>query len=370
MIGPTFVGLDIHRKTVVATVLDSQGEQIDQKTLGSSKDELRQFLAGFPGERRVAMEACAMWEAYFDAVLDSGAQAVLSNPWKTRLIAEATIKTDKVDSEALATLLRLNALPLSYAPPPGIRQLRHTVRDRLFYRRKMNSIKNHTYGQLIHRGVPYKEGCLNFISGRKEIRKLEIPAVDRALDTIEFLHERCKELDREIHAFFLTSQEAQLLESIPGIGELGAVTLTAFLCPIDRFPNVDKIASYAGLAPSTHQSGEFCYQGKLKKDCNHLLQSLLIELSWTHRQNEKRGDVAKVGNRVGRRRGKGKGTVAAAHKLLKICYAVLKRGTPYSLHAPERPAAMHLVRSPRTAAMQCVRGTALGSTAADRLLAH
>ena len=77
----TFVGLDIHRKSVVATVLDAEGNQLDQATLGPSQDELRQFLESLPGEdKRVAMEACSMWEFYFDVAESVGATTVLSNP--------------------------------------------------------------------------------------------------------------------------------------------------------------------------------------------------------------------------------------------------------------------------------------------------
>ena len=155
------------------------------------------------------------------------------------------------------------------------------------------------------------------------------------------------------------------------MGELAAVALAAYLCPIERFSTIDRLSSYVGLAPTTHQSGEFAYQGKLKWDSNELLQWLLIELSWTHRRKAPRGDVARVGARVSRRRGKGKGTVAAAHKLLKIIYAILKEKRAFRPHAPERPAAMRLVQNPdRVAAMQRVRRSALGPVAANSLPAH
>lgn len=62
------------------------------------------------------------------------------------MIAEATIKTDPVDPATLATLARLDAVPVAYAPPPEVRRLRHLVRDRLFYRKKMAMVMNHAYG--------------------------------------------------------------------------------------------------------------------------------------------------------------------------------------------------------------------------------
>ena len=367
----TYVGLDIHRKTVVATALSAEGTRIDQRTLGPSREELTRYLQELPGEdKRVVMEACTMWEPYFEAVEASGATASLSHPLKTRLIAEATIKTDTVDSAALANLLRLEAIPRAYAPPPELRRLRHLVRERLFFRRSAARMMNHIYAHWMHRGIPYETGCLRYAKGRKAAREGKIPEVDRALDTLDHLLTKVKELDREIHAVYVVSKEAQLLGTIPGLGEVVAVTLAAFLCPIERFANVEQVASYCGLVPTVHQSGESSYHGRLKRDCNHLLQSLLIEASWNHRRHAARGTVGRVAMRVSRRRGKGKGAVAAAHKLAKIAYAVLKRGTAYTPDAPERPAATRLAQNLRVAARVCGQGTALGPAAADRLLAQ
>lgn len=101
------------------------------------------------------------------------------------------------------------------------------------------------------------------MKGRWLARDFHLEPVDRALDTLEYMLDKSKGLDGQIHDAFLKSPEAQLLRTIPGVGELAAVTLVAFLCPITRFTNVDKISSYAGLVPTTHQSGDSCYHGKL-----------------------------------------------------------------------------------------------------------
>jgi transposase len=367
----TYVGLDIHRKSIVATALDPRGRTVGKAKLGPSPTELAAFLNGLPGTKHVVMEPCTIWEPLYESLERDGVETTLTNPLRTRLIADATIKTDRVDSQALATLLRLDAIPRIYVPDAEARGLRHLVRERLFYRQKVTALMNRTYAQLIRRGISYPDRALKTVSGRKRMRTLRLPDVDRALDTIEYLREKTKELDREVHSAYLRMPEAQWLKTIPGVGELAAVTLAVFLCPIERFPTIDRLSSYVGLAPSTHQSGDFCYQGKLKWDSNELLQWLLIELSWTHRQRAPRGTVAKLGARVSRRRGKGRGTVAAAHKLLKIVYAILKEKRAYLPHAPERPAAMQAVQDPtRVAAIQLVRGGALESIAANRLSAH
>src|SRR5271170_3111480 len=368
----TFVGLDVHRKSVVATAIDGTGQPVAQKKLGPNDSELTEFLEGLPGRKHVALEACAMWEHYFDAARASGAEVVLSNPYKTRLIAEATIKTDKVDSEALATLLRLNSLPTVYTPTPQLRALRLLVKDRVFFARKTHDLQNHIYYFLARRGIVYEDGVLRHRRRREKLREWGLPEVDRSLDALDHLQETVKTLERATHEAFLTSPEAQLLASIPGIGELTSVGLVAYLCPIERFSTIDQLSSYVGLAPTTYQSGDRLYHGHLKRDSNALVRWLLVEASWTHRLRARSSEVAKVGRRVGRRRGASKGAVAAAHKLLKIIFAILKERRPYLPHAPERTAAMQPVRDPPPgiAAMQRVRRAALGSSAADCLSAQ
>lgn len=339
MLRETIVGVDIHRKTAVVTALEPGGRVLAQRTLGSRPEEMREFLSSLPGSKRVVLEACTMWEPYFDTIQSTGAEVYLSHPNKTRLIAEASLKSDKVDSHALATLLRLDSIPLAYAPPEEIRALRVLVRERVFYSRRITSIKNHTYYHLMRHGVEYEDGILRHRRKREPLRDLKIPEVDRGMDELKALEERCKDLDRAIHHACLQSPEAQLLQTIPGVGELTALILVAFLHPIERFGSTDKLASYAGLAPTVSQSGERCYHGKLKRDSNPLVRWALVEATWAHRRFCKTSEITRTARRIGRRRGLQKGQIAGAHKLLKVVYAVLKRGTPYQPHAPERPAA-------------------------------
>lgn len=363
----TFVGLDVHRKSVVATAVDGQGHPVSQVTLGSSDRELVEFLGTLPSPLRVALEACSVWQHFYDAAESTGASVVLSNPLKTRLIAEANLKTDRVDSEALATLLRGNLLPLAYAPPPETRALRTLVRERLFYRRKATSIIVHTYAVLLQRGVEYDDRILARRRKRESLRELHLEEVDRALDALTHLDSTCDELDRRVHAAYLGSTDAQLLATIPGIGELTAVALTAWITPIERFSTAEKLVSYLGLCPTTHQSGESVYHGRLKRDSNELIRTLLVEASWTHRARVKRGTVAKKARRVGRRRGRTKGAVAGAHSLVKCIFAMLKRREPFNAQAPGPSTAVQRVRHPRMTALQCVQRTALESPTANSL---
>ena len=343
----TFVGLDVHRKLVVGTAVNALGKQIRQSSFGPTPKELKKFLSRLPKPTKVVLEATSVWERFYEAALSTGAEVVVSHPRTTRLIAEANIKTDKVDSAALANLLRLDALPLTYIPPPNIRALRKLYLERSFYTRTKSSVMRHAYSRLAESGIVYGKGALQHRPQREKLRRHRIREFDRAVDSLDDLERSCKELDAEVHIAFLGSDEAKLLKTIPGIGEVMAVGLAGFLCPIDRFPNVDKLTSYAGLCPTTHQSADTLYHGKLKPDVNRVLRSLLVAASWTHRIHAPKGDVAKLARRVVRRKGKMRGTVVGAHKLLRIIYAILKQRRAYLPHAPERSASEQALRVPR-----------------------
>lgn len=170
MLTATLVGLDIHRKSIVVTALNAEGDPLRSARLGSTTAELLAFLETLPGPQHVVMEPCTIWEPLHNALVASGAQVTLANPLRTRLIADATIKTDKVDSEALATLLRLKALPSVWVPPAQVRAIRHLVRERVFFRQKMTALLNHAYGQLIARNIPYPDQILRTIKGRASPR--------------------------------------------------------------------------------------------------------------------------------------------------------------------------------------------------------
>jgi transposase len=159
----------------------------------------------------------------------------------------------------------------------------------------------------------------------------------------------------------------ELLSTIPGIGELTAVGLVAWITPIDRFSRAEKLVSYLGLCPTTHQSGDSLYHGKLKKDSNELIRTLLVEAYWTHRSRAERTTPTKQGLRVDRRRGLSKGTVPGAHSLVKRIFAMSKRKEPFNPHAPGLSTAVQRLRRPHGTAMPCVQRTGLWPSTANSL---
>jgi len=91
-------GLDVHKDSIYATVMNYGGEIIDKRKL--TNDEIANFLSRYPIDR-VAMESSTSIVPVYRALQGKGYEILVSHPKKTRLVAESRIKTDRVDSWAV-----------------------------------------------------------------------------------------------------------------------------------------------------------------------------------------------------------------------------------------------------------------------------
>src|SRR5579862_1800819 len=120
-----YIRLDVHKHTIRVCILDSTGK----KVFGGDIVCTRQGLEDFAGKRlkkddKVALEATTNTWAVVDALKPFVASITTSNPLRTKAIAEAKVKTDKVDAEVLAQLLRCDYLPGVWEPDEVTRHLR------------------------------------------------------------------------------------------------------------------------------------------------------------------------------------------------------------------------------------------------------
>lgn len=110
-----YTGLDLHKSFSYITTMNDKGQIVGQKKLPSN-GEVVEFLKEFGERMEVAIEATPSWYWLYDCLEDEGFEVKLSHPLRTKAIAYAKVKTDKVDSATLAHLLRSDLLPLSYVP--------------------------------------------------------------------------------------------------------------------------------------------------------------------------------------------------------------------------------------------------------------
>jgi hypothetical protein len=116
MVGELYAGLDVHKPTTVATILDAEEKRVDQFRSSSADSELVSYLRRFPAPLHVVLEAYNVLPHIYDAACSAGADATLVHPYKVRVISEASLKSDRVNSEAPAQLLRLGSVTVPRTP--------------------------------------------------------------------------------------------------------------------------------------------------------------------------------------------------------------------------------------------------------------
>ena len=125
---------------IFVTVLGEDGKILSKTKIGPNTRDICYYLKsqGKREELSVAMEASYNWPYYYRAVEEAADTIVLAHPLKTRIIGEAKIKTDKIDSAALAYMLKADMLPAAYVPS------RDTMEDKMLLRARISLVRIRT----------------------------------------------------------------------------------------------------------------------------------------------------------------------------------------------------------------------------------
>jgi len=140
----------VHKDSTYATILDSNGKIVNQRRMGN--DGVLSYLSSYRIDR-IGMESSNQVAPLYRELTRKGYAVSVSNPKKTRYIAEAKIKSDRVDSKAIAELVRLNALPEAYMPDQGTAILREKTRRRAFLVRERVRLRTKIKSILTYEGV-------------------------------------------------------------------------------------------------------------------------------------------------------------------------------------------------------------------------
>ncbi len=323
------VGLDVHQKYTYYTELDDVGRVIRQ---GKVANEGLPALFSDGEERQVALESTRNWYCVVDSLEGVVSAINLSHPLKTRAIAEARIKTDKVDSAILAHLLRTNLLPTAYIAPVSVREQRELLRFRASLTGLRTAVKNKIHAILAKRGLQPPYSDIFGKKGRRWLDDVDLPPVyrlvlDGYLEILDAIGRQIDDVTIEIQQRASLSPEAQLLMSIPGVSFYSALLILAEIGEVARFPDRRHLVSYAGLAPIVRSSGGKTHYGPISKQGSPWLRWILIQAAHTAARCDPA--MREIYRRTVFRRGTKVASVALARHLLKVVYQVLKTKVPY-----------------------------------------
>lgn len=339
-----FAGLDVHKKEVEAVLIDGSGQVLLRERFATRHEVLEAFAKRHLGNCRVALEATTNTWAVAEILQPLVKEVVVSNPLRTRAIAEAKIKTDKVDALVLAQLLRSDYLPRVWTPDEDTRQLRQQTSERANLSADRTRLKNRIHALLQQRLI---EAPVTDLFSKKGVAWLASLALDepgekalqRHLRQLVQVEAEFQLLDDELAQYAHHNPQIQLLMSLPGVDYAVAESILAVLGDVTRFDSADRAAAYFGLVPSTRQSGSHCYHGRITKQGSAHGRWMLIQAAQhvgTHP-----GPLGVFFRRLARKKNRNVAVVATARKLVTIAWHMLKNNEPYRYAQPQTVAAKY-----------------------------
>jgi transposase len=327
-----YVGVDYHKKYSVATKMDGKGNIAEQIRLKNDPETLTKYVEALPKGSKIALEATGNWYYFYELLESRCPEIYLAHPLKTRAIAEARIKTDKIDSTILAHLLRADLLPTSYIPPREIRDIREILRYRASLVSLKTSIANKVHAILSKNGIDLGYSDIFGKRAIKTLKSLELRncykhGIHGYLKIVEALNGLIDEVTKIIESIAEDNPQARLLDTIPGIGYYSSLLIISEIGNIRRFSSARKLCSYTGLVPSVHSSGGKTRYGSITKQGSRWLRWILIELSHHFINGSER--MKKMYLRITKTHGKNTARVAVAREMLKVIYYMLRDSRPF-----------------------------------------
>lgn len=153
-----YCGIDVSSKKCYVVVSDAKGSTALSKEVDTDSRALRSALEPYVGDKlKITIEAGGETVWIYDCLVEFGAEVVVVNPKKVKLIAESRRKTDKIDAKILCELLRVDGLPRAvHMPSPAARVLRGMLKARRQLVRNRASLCNTVRGLCARKGLSWQ----------------------------------------------------------------------------------------------------------------------------------------------------------------------------------------------------------------------
>jgi len=324
------IGCDFHPSFQQIAMVDTETGVYTEKRL--IPDEAVQFYRQLQGPVLVGMEACGntLW---FERLLDQyGHTLWIGDAGKIRTLEVRKQKTDRRDAELLLRLLIEDRFPRLWIPSLEQRDLRQLVLHRHKLVGMRAQVKNQLQHLALNQGMQRK--CkLWSRTGRKLLEALPLKGWtarrrEELLLLLDDLDKKIGELDVAVEQAAEKDAVARLLQTHPGVGPITALAFSLTVGQIERFAHSRQLVSYLGLNPSEHSSGGRQRLGKISKQGNSLLRSLLVEAGQSAARQIPELKCAYL--RLKHKKHSALAKVMVARKLAVRLYWLWKRQQPYT----------------------------------------
>jgi transposase len=328
-----YIGLDVHKQSIAFCIKTADGTVIDRGTLEATRPTLESWAATLPQPWQGAMEATPFSGWIHDTLAPYADDLAVAHPADLDAIVKSKKKSDKIDADKITDLLRVDMLRRVWLPPREWRELRRLLRYRNRLVEQAVWHKNRIATALMELGEPYVKSRLHTKSYFYPfLDELETGEEDALLlcvsrDRLEESERVARLIEKKLLGHPLLDRRVALLQTIPGVGVMTALTWAVEIGDLARFRTLDELVSYCGLCARLNESAGKSKRGPLSKQRNRHLQRVLIEAAkLAPRWNEELAALHARESECGHRN---RATVEVARALVARLRAVDGRGTPY-----------------------------------------
>lgn len=290
-----FVGLDVHKDSMVVAVCDADGAQA--KVFGSIANEfsaLRKCLRALGPKHCLVIgyEAGPCGYGLQRRMAAEDFNCVVVAPSLVPKQAGKRIKTDRRDAAKLAHFLRSGDLTFVCVPDEQSEAIRDLVRAREDATKAQRTARHQLQKFLLRHDrrwsgkTSWTSKHLQWIAGQPFAHEAHKRVLLDYLRTVEQASERIKQLTADIAELIEAWQYGpvvQALQACRGVELITAVTVVAELGDMRRFEKAGQLMAYLGLVPSEHSSGGSRRQGRITKTGNAHVRRVLVEAAWCYR---------------------------------------------------------------------------------------
>ena len=332
-----YAGIDLHSSNNYVGIINDQDQRVYQKRLPNQVEHILEALEPFKESMEgVVVESTYNWYWLVDGLQAHGYKLHLANPSAIKQYEGLKHTDDRWDSFWLAHMLRLHILPEGYIYPKEERPVRDLLRRRLlFVKHRTSHILS--LQSMISRNIGTNMSC--YAIKRLDQEAVEslftsphsILAANSNIAVIHFLKQRIKHIEKAVRSHIKLRDEFKYLLTVPGIGDILALTIMLELGDIARFPKVGDYSSYCRCVKSERLSNGKKKDENNRKNGNRYLAWAYVEAAHfatrfsPHAQAFYQRKMAKRNGVVAIK--------ALSNKLARASYYIMRDQVPYD---PER----------------------------------
>ncbi len=324
-----YSGMDLHSNTTHVGILDETRKPVIDRKLRNDPECILKFIDPYRRDLEgIVVESTYNWYWLVDALQEAGYRVHLAHPVANQQYRGLKHSDDRHDAFWLAELLSLGILREGYIYPKALRSVRDLLRKRLQLVRYRTALILSVKNMVLR-----NQGEILEASQIKRLTQDVVSQVckgDEALElsgrttkaVIDCLTRQIQQIERCVLKQIRLEKSFLNLLTLPGVGEILALTILLETGPIERFPKVGQYASYCRLVSSQWTSNQKVKGAGNVRNGNRYLAWAYSEGSEHARRYE--GSCRDFYNRKLNQRGINVAHKALAHKLARAAYFILR----------------------------------------------